>query len=132
MATILSVGADKSLLYTRRLIMEKSGASVRSVSPEQAPLLISNSSFDLLVLCHSVLHGEAHQLCAAAHTAAPAIKTLLIDTPGSLYGPQFEVDSRFSPDDGPAMLIWVVRRLLHGPEPDLLDEAPVRLLPFAR
>jgi hypothetical protein len=131
MATILSVGVDKSLLYTRRLIMEKSGATVRSVSPEQALLLISNSSFDLMVLCHTIHNGEAHQLCVAAHTATPAIKTLLIDPPGSHDSPHFYVDYRFSLDLGPAMLIWVVRRLLHGPEPDLLDEAQGQLVPFA-
>jgi CheY-like chemotaxis protein len=129
MHQVLSVGADLSLLYTRSLVLEKAGASVSTATPEQALLLLDTYAFDLLVLCHSTHDRDMHELCRAAR--ARAIKILLIESPTGSYQAPVDVDERFLLDNGPALLITTVNRLLAVHNAGELTPAP-RLVPFVR
>jgi CheY-like chemotaxis protein len=122
---VLLVGADPSLLYTRSLVLGKTGASIKTAAPDQALLLLNTCAFDLLVLCHSTRDRDVHQLSLAAR--AHSIKTLLIEAPTGKYCAPADVDDRFLLEDGPALLITTVQHLLAMP---CETTPPARLVPF--
>jgi len=130
MQTILSVGEDPSLLSIRGLVLATTGAAVSSVTPAQGLLLLTTSTFDLLVFCHSVRESDILKLCAATRGWGSSPRTLLLEVPGATFRPRAEMDSRHSLEAGPGLLVKQVRALLGGEEPDPVT-GEFRLIPFA-
>jgi hypothetical protein len=109
---ILSVGADPSLLYTRDLVLQSTGASVRSAAFTQAMLLLRDYEFNVLILCHSLNEREVGLLCKYAHRTPVSTKVLLIESVGPIPYPEAWIDCRFAFEGGPRMLLQAVSHLL--------------------
>jgi len=117
MSTILSVGEDVSLLYIREMVLAASGASVTTVKPSKALLLLSEAAFDLVVFCHSVRECDLQRIYAASRACAYPPKTLLLEIPGLALGPRVAMDRRHSLEQGPGRLVQEIRDLLGCAEP---------------
>lgn len=143
MRPILSVSIEPSLLYTRGLVLERSGAAVRSARPKAAlQLLAENCDFGVIVLCHSLPGDIGEQLCAAARTCKPPIWILLIESRQELPAAGIHPDVRFTMEDGPELLVKAVVALLadeksaaetsqaERPERAVQQEQATRVLPF--
>ena len=128
MKQILAVGADPSLLYTRGLLLERSGAAVTTTTCDQALPLLAGSTFTLLVLCHSLSDREVCDVCLAARRGGGRANILLLETPGGALRNPVEVDGRFTLDEGPQLFIRTVESLLA--EPAESSRAGANIVPF--
>jgi CheY-like chemotaxis protein len=114
MANILSVSAEPALLYTRSLLLERTGAFVESACPEDALLLLESFPVDLVVLCHSLVDEDAQQLCRDARLGSASSKVLLIESPVKTPLARLAADYCVSLEDGPSGLIHAAQCLLAG------------------
>ncbi len=129
MQYVLAIGADPSLLYTRGLVLARTGALVKTAGMEPGLLLLENGNVSILVLCHSLRQGDVLRLCECARTFTPATKILLLDSSGILRHASADVDARFLLEDGPGMLVKCVRNLLKV-KPLEAQTDPSAILPF--
>ena len=97
MALVLCTGVNKALLETRRLILERAGHAVVSVTDEPSLLrACQKQSFDVAVIGQSVSHNSKLRLESLIRQHCPEIKIL------ELY-PQFS--SRVLPDADAALAV---------------------------
>jgi len=73
---ILSVGEDRLLLYSRRLILETAGYVVESVRADVAIEQALLREFDLVLLCHTIPEEVVTHIVDASARIAP--QTLLL------------------------------------------------------
>lgn len=123
---ILAVGADQSLLYTRGLLLEKTGGAVTTTTYDQALPLLQCGTFKLLVLCHTLSNLEVSHLCLAVRESLGKVNILLLETPGGALRTPVEVDSRFALDEGPELFIRTAQSLLAGPAEGQQDGSRAR------
>jgi DNA-binding NarL/FixJ family response regulator len=121
MANILSVSVEPALLYTRGLVLERTGAFVESVTPDKALPLIRTCCFDVVVICHSLPQEDAEQVCNQARECHPTSKILLMESPYISHPPAVQFDYRVSLDDGPSFLVSAARNLLAGAGSEALN-----------
>lgn len=99
MALVLCTGVDKTLLETRRLILEHAGHAVVSVTDEPSLLrACQKQSFDVAVIGQSVSQNSKRRVVSLIREHCPEIKIL------ELY-PQFS--SRVLPDADAALPVPV-------------------------
>ena len=111
-AKILAVGQEASALYTRGLVLERTGASVRCAHFELAIALLRVAAFDVVVLCHTLSAWEVKRLCSEARLAKTSTRLLLLVSPTSAAIASFEVDMLVQLEDGPRALQEGAERLL--------------------
>jgi DNA-binding response OmpR family regulator len=111
---ILLVGQDHRLLTTRAAVLKKTGAEVASCSTSEAQGFVESQSFELVVLCHSVLAGEAEMIADSAHKHSDKTRVLMVISSLSLenLGDVAKFDAVTSPD--PGRLIARTTELLRG------------------
>jgi hypothetical protein len=86
-ASILSIGEDAILLYSRRLILEMAGYSVESAIGNIATIeQILLRSFDLVLLCHSLAEDVVSNIVEASAQIAPQTPLLRISPLDSPLG----------------------------------------------
>ena len=78
MRTILAVGQDEGLLFTRSAILRKCSADVIAARPSEAIEILKAQPFDLVVLCHTVTSVDMNELASLAHHKANDIQVLEI------------------------------------------------------
>jgi CheY-like chemotaxis protein len=77
---ILFIGDDFRLLATRAALLTKTGASTVCCNPTEMQKDLEGESFDLVVLCHSLLEEDARQAAALVRQRWPAAKVFLIES----------------------------------------------------
>jgi DNA-binding NarL/FixJ family response regulator len=112
MATILLIGEDEMLLYTRAAVLRKTGAEVVSCDSRTALEAQSDCRCELVVLCHSVSENRSESLAKAIKGSCPDTRILQLTAEQKARGvpASAAVDARCS---------W---------EPDQLTRAAVELL----
>jgi DNA-binding response OmpR family regulator len=78
MQNILLAGQDSRLLSTRAAVLKKTGANVICCGASEALKLVRSKSLDLVVLCHSLVDGEAEMIAGEAHRSSQRPKVLLV------------------------------------------------------
>jgi CheY-like chemotaxis protein len=63
MGKILSVGANPVLMRTRHVVLEQTGAEVRSSPPAEALRLLELEYFDMLLLCNTLTDASVAAFC---------------------------------------------------------------------
>ena len=73
--SILLVGTEHMLLYTRKAILEKEHMAVSISKPVEAVDRLRQSDFDVVITCHTLRPEEARQVSEAAKamTRAPRL-----------------------------------------------------------
>jgi hypothetical protein len=67
MRTILAVGQDKELLWSRSRLLCTCRAEVTSVNYKEASRLLQTRRFDLVILCHTLNSDEMAAVAQLAH-----------------------------------------------------------------
>jgi CheY-like chemotaxis protein len=70
MCTILAIGQDEELLYTRSAVLRKCNAGVITARPSEATEILKAGRFDLVVLCHTLSTEDMNKLVSLAHQAS--------------------------------------------------------------
>ncbi len=130
MPGILCVGTDPSLLYTRAMVIARTGAPVTNATLQAGLPLLRQCPFELLILCHSIQAEDLPGLCGEARACCPAIRILLVEAPGSRAA-AVEVEDRFAVEEGPHRLLEAVGQLLSARPQDLLSGPGPRGCPVA-
>ncbi len=106
MKRILSVGQDADLLYSRNLLLQRTGAAVFSARTEPALHLLQAQSFDLVVLCHTLEQKDLVAACRAIRRFSPRTRLLLIaGSLGFWAAPDSKVDTIVPWHRGPRALL---------------------------
>ena len=74
MGKILSVGLDVNLLYSRKLVLQQTGAQVFNARVEPALLMLESRFFDLILLCHTLPERDVAHLCRLAELFWPVTR----------------------------------------------------------
>jgi hypothetical protein len=85
MLSILAVGQDEGLLATRAAVLRRAKADVMQAKPVAAVRMLRTTSFDLVVLCHSLSRVESTGITKAARRRADGARVLQVIT-GALRG----------------------------------------------
>jgi DNA-binding response OmpR family regulator len=100
--SILSVSYDPNLLFTRQLILEQAGYQVTSaLGFTKALAYCKNSSFNLLILGHSIPHSDKCALVESFRASCSAPIVLLL-RPGE---PHVDGVQHYLSPDNPRMLL---------------------------
>jgi DNA-binding NarL/FixJ family response regulator len=112
MATILLIGEDEMLLYTRAAVLRKTGAEVLSCDSQRAIETQADCRCELVVLCHSVSEARSASLAAAIRERWPETAILQVTSDQRVSGPPAgkALDARCSWE--PERLIRVTAELL--------------------
>lgn len=78
MPKILLVGHDVHLLSTRAAVLNKAGADVSSCEGSQAVRRVVTEKPDLVVLCHSLLEGDAESIADEIRRCCETTKVLAV------------------------------------------------------
>lgn len=114
MSKILLAGNDLRLLQTRAAVLAQTHASVICSYPAEARKLLDESSFDLIVLCHSLTEKEIAELTQLIHSKLPAAKILRIVSDLLPEIPTNGIDSCVIHSYDPSGLIRCTTELLQG------------------
>jgi CheY-like chemotaxis protein len=76
MCTILAIGQDEELLYTRSAVLRKCNAGVITARPSEAMEILKAGCFDLVVLCHTLSTEDMKKLVLLAHQQASDVQVL--------------------------------------------------------
>jgi CheY-like chemotaxis protein len=113
MVTILAVGQDPGLLYSRAAVLRQSKADVRTANFGDAIQTLTDQRFDLVVLCHTLSAKQMIEVERAAHELQNGVLVLKV-VPDILPRQQ---DDTVDVDDvslsNPESLVDKVVRLLH-------------------
>ena len=75
--SILSVGSDETLLYTRNEVLHQNGFQVTPArNRHEAVLACRSDSFDLALLCHTLPREEAESLARDLEVLAPSVEVV--------------------------------------------------------
>ncbi len=119
MATVLLVGEDDILLYTRAAVLRRTGADVATCDPRMALETQADCRCELVVLCHSVSEARSASLATAIRRNWPETSILQVTADQKAGGLPLNnaVDARCSWE--PERLIRTTTELLqpHSPRP---------------
>ncbi|NYF52628.1 hypothetical protein [Tunturiibacter gelidoferens] len=117
MPKILLVGQDVRLLGTRAAVLRKTRAQVNYCLGSQAVGRVKSERPDLVVLCHSLLEGEAESIADDIRKCCKTTKVLMVlseaGTEFPLQDGKFDAICLSRPD----RLIACAKGLLGGPLP---------------
>ena len=92
------------LLRTRKMILGAFFAVQSAGRFNEARALLTSSSFDLIVLCHSLTYDECERLAMMAHEKVPRSLVLAM-SPSSRGNPRPWADKQLGVDAGPYGLL---------------------------
>ena len=113
-STILIYGHDRTLLDTRRWVLEKAGFQVFTVGKmENAAKIVADERIDLLLLCHTLTAEERRAALVAATAHRPGTKRLVMMTTSQEVGLEEIEGESVHIFAGAAALIAATRKLLN-------------------
>jgi hypothetical protein len=111
-ASILLYGRDPQLLYTRRWVLERSGARVWTATDlSDFDQIALDEPIDLIILCHSLLMEECGRALALASKRWPDSQSLVL-TWGQSGGQPGFAGQIADAVRGPAFLLQTVAKLI--------------------
>lgn len=113
--SLLLIGNDGGLRYSRRLLLERAGFTVVSLNSQEAMAGEIHSGCRLVLLCRSVGHREALLIAQWLHATQPSLPILRFATQSELPSAEFAVVRRDSAS--PPVLLAEVARLLLSLQP---------------
>ena len=113
MVTILLVGQDGGLLYTRAAVLRQAKADVVTADFTNAVETLRNQRFDLVVLCHTLSLEEMIELGRAAHELQNGVHVLQVVSDIRPYGQVDPVAGDDVARSKPEILVNKVSELLH-------------------
>ena len=112
--TVLIYGHDRTLLDTRRWVLETAGFRVFTVGKmENAAKIVADEQIDLLLLCHTLTAEERRAALAAATALRPGTKRLVMMTTLQEIGLEEMEGESLHIFAGAAGLIAATRKLLN-------------------
>ncbi len=113
-STILIYGHDRTLLDTRRWVLQKAGFQVFTVGKmENAAKMMADERIDLLLLCHTLTAKERRAALAAETALRPDTKRLVMVTTLQEVGLEEIEGESLHIFAGAAALIAATRKLLN-------------------
>ncbi len=112
MGKILSVGLDATLLYTRNLVLHRTGAEIVSALVDPALALLDSRYFDVIVLCHTLSRQDRQRVCYVVELFWPLSRILLIGELSTAERRLCRSDVAFPWRLGPLALVESARTLL--------------------
>ena len=103
-ARVLVVSRDEMLLRTREMILGAFFVVQGAGRFTEARALLMNSSFDLVILCHSLTDNECERLAMLAHERTPQPLILAMNA-SSRAGIKPWADNQLGVDAGPYGLV---------------------------
>lgn len=103
-ARVLVVSRDEMLLRTREMILGAFFVVQGAGRFTEARALLMNSSFDLIILCHSLTDNECERLAMLAHERTPQPLILAMNA-SSRAGIKPWADNQLGVDAGPYGLV---------------------------
>ncbi len=80
-ALVLSIGSDVRVLNTRELILRSAGhAVVSAISIREAAVLLKDSDFDVIVLCHTLLKKDCERFTGHLRASGSHIPILYVSS----------------------------------------------------
>jgi hypothetical protein len=82
---VLCYGHDETLLYTRKLILEREFVTERCDTVAGLTEILSRGPLDLILICQSVPDAECEEVIETVRAASPEVKVLVLQAgqPGS-------------------------------------------------
>ncbi len=108
MGKILSVSLDTSLLFTREMVLRRTGAEVWSAKIEPAVTLMQSEFFDVVLLCHTLPDEDVLHITKLLELFWPNSRVLLVGERSSIEAPGAGV----SLEAGPVTLVEKTVKLL--------------------
>ena len=108
MGKILSVGLDRSLLFTREMVLQQTGAEVWSAGVEPALALMQSDFFNVVLLCHTLSEQDVLQISKLLDLFWPVSRVVLLGERSNIGSVPPEVPSQ----TGPLTLVEKTVRLL--------------------
>src|SRR5260370_16523733 len=102
MFRILLAGSDSRLLATRAAVLSKTGAAVVYRNPMETLEILDRETFDLVVLCHSLLEDEVPVILDKVHPKISSPKILMVTSELDGYRIQTDckIDATSMPEPG--------------------------------
>jgi len=112
MRRILLAGSDSRLLSTRAAVLLKTGAAVIHCDTQGTLDILDRETFDLVVLCHSLLEADVTVIVEKIHRKIPDAKILMVISSVDQYEmhPDCKVDATSVPE--PGHLVAQAKKLL--------------------
>jgi DNA-binding response OmpR family regulator len=133
MLRILLAGSDSRLLSTRAAVLSKTGSAVTYHNVRETLDILDRETFDLVVLCHSLLEADVAVIVDKVHQKIPGTKILMVTSSLDQYEirPNSKVDATCVPE--PEHLVARAKELLQvsshaSPAKGRDDFSPVQLV----
>lgn len=130
MGKILSIGLNATLLYTRNLVLQQTGAEVYSAKAEPAVALLDSQYFDVIVLCHTLSSDDTTRICRLTELFWPITRLLFVGELAYNDEPDCNLDIAFPWRLGPLALVELTRDLLNDAIAQQNKRAPVLAFPL--
>ncbi len=111
-AKILSIGNDRSLLWSRHLVLETGGYKIKSLSSEALLVCSSLPPFDLAILCHSLPQVDRLNIIRAIRRIHPG--ALIVSLDGPVTQPLCRLEDVQTASVRPEALLLRIDGLVHG------------------
>ena len=128
MGKILSVGLDATLLYTRNLVLHRTGAECVSAMADPALTLLDSQYFDVVVLCHTLSRQDRKRFCHMVELFWPVSRIILVGKLSTAELSLSSIDVAFPWRLGPLALVELTCALLA--EATAHQGIPSAVLPF--
>ena len=117
MSKVLLVGEDETLLQTRAAVVRTAGVESICCKPEAALSFLSQQSFELVILCHSLSEYTCASLAYVIHEHWPATALLAVSAATNI--PQVAKDPPLVTITSaePELLVLQVLELMHSRRP---------------
>ena len=117
MSKVLLVGEDETLLQTRAAVVRTAGVESVCCKPEAALSFLSQQSFELVILCHSLSEYTCASLAYVIHEHWPATALLAVSAATNI--PQVAKDPPLVTITSaePELLVLQVLELMHSRRP---------------
>ena len=113
MCTILAVGKDIDLLYTRSRVLSQTGADIVMGNLDEALRILKARPIDLVVLCHTLSQPEMVEIASLARQRNPATRMLqLVAVRSEVSPPELAADAVTTAQ--PQLLIAKVTQMLES------------------
>jgi DNA-binding response OmpR family regulator len=82
MGTILTVGKNSDLLWSRAETLRRTGAEVRTAHLKEAVAILKAESVDIVILCHTLSELEMMEVASLAREKAPTTRVVYLTLTG--------------------------------------------------